>query len=243
MRTIIFAVLFSMLFNLPASAQTKVLSGNNIPAYIDQFPAIAANPQQAYEWYYPKGKKTACKQVEEELRGMINALADQAAHQSRLLSMLAQRYDKQTASLDYSKAAIVRDKKIDQLITDFNSSYFYEQDKFLRAVNAQMDMLSKAAITGIPLAEKQLAIYRDKLPAWSNTVKSQLKKLDDLLTAKGYNTIIDKKDSTHPNYVQLLEVRGLMLDRLLQLLLQTDGVNGMAAGTVDICRTYPDACK
>jgi len=225
------------------AAQDKLLSGNKAYSYIDQIPALAANAQQAYDIYYPKGKKTIYKQFEDEVQAQINTLADKSAYQSSLLSMLAKRYDEDGKTHDFSKVTIAKDKGIQQLYTEANTHFHIELDHFVRAVNAQMDAVIKERLIGIPLAERMLAIHREHVPAFAAAVKKVLKKLDDAISAKGYGSVIEKNETSHPYYIQLLEIRGIMLDRVLQVYTQVNSSNIAAAMTVDACKKYPESCK
>lgn len=74
-------------------------------------------------------------------------------------------------------------------------------------------------------------------------VKNQLAGLNDTMTKKGYNAVLDKHDNKHPYYMQLLEMRGTMLDRVLKVLDQINSGNQAAAMAVDAWQKNPESCR
>jgi hypothetical protein len=73
--------------------------------------------------------------------------------------------------------------------------------------------------------------------------QKKLAGLNDTMTKKGYNAVLDKHDNKHPYYIQLLEIRGTMLGRVLKLLDQINSENQAAAMAVDACQKNPESCR
>src|SRR5689334_6317227 len=84
----------------------KCQSTFDILKYVDQLPPVAANATEAWQQFYPKGKRTPYQQFEASLDAQINALADQSKHQSLLLSMLSGRYEVEAKRIDFTKVVV-----------------------------------------------------------------------------------------------------------------------------------------
>ncbi len=79
-------------------------------------------------------------------------------------------------------------------------------------------------------AEKMLRVYQQAAPVFIKKLKLFIKEMNDLMNKKGYNTVLDNQENTHKYYIQLLEVRGLLLDRIKQ-------ANRMIGGSVGYVAT------
>ncbi len=92
----------------------KCQSAFEILKYVDQLPPVAANVNEAWQQFYPKGKRTPYQQYEAVLDAQINALADKSNHQSLLLSMLSGRYEVEGRRTDFTKIVIAEDAGVEE---------------------------------------------------------------------------------------------------------------------------------
>lgn len=240
MRKIFSVALFLSAIVSLAKAQSK--SDTTIKNLIAGLPSFASSIDDAYNLYFPKNKITPCKQYKVLLQAEMDKLANASDHKSRLLSMIAGRFEEERKRFDFSKVIINEDRKLKDAVDEMNISFFRVQDDFLRAIGNRLDSVYKRAI-GLEIARNQLAIYREEMPGFIYKVKNVLLQLDRFMNDKGYNKVISEKSSSHPYYIQILEARGVMLDRISMLLTQIDGVQATVASTVDICKRFPDSCK
>ena len=240
-RTVFAGLTFLFSIHANTSAQTVTFSGNSVPAYIDQLPNLPATPQEAYTIYYPKGKKTIYSQYETAINNMLNDLAGRSNHQSRILSMLSGRYESESQRYDFSKVQIKRDPALEQALHQFTTDFYARLDDYLRAVSRATDSLRTG--NQIVNAEKELALYHEQLPPFKAIVKILLSQLDNTMRAKGYNAVLEKSDTTNPFFIQMLEARGLMLEKIKMLLQQIDGASQSATSMEDYCRKNPGECK
>jgi hypothetical protein len=224
-----------------ASAQKKLVD-TILQSYFAHLPLMASSIDEAHRVYYPKGKTTPCKQYMDRLKKELSVLADQSNHRSRLVSMLSGRYDEESVKYDFTKVVVGRDKQLETTMNTINLSVTSIWRDHLRTVNSRMDSASKQ-YKGVAFASKELEIYRQETPLLINDVKKLLTELDKLMNEKGYNKVLLEHDASHPYYVQILEARAIMLDRLWYLTLFMDGAQDAVAIQVDYCKKSPEWCK
>ena len=202
----------------------KSQSTFDILKYVDQLPPVAANAKEAWQQFYPKGKRTPYQQYEAVLDAQINALTDESKHQSGLLSMLSGRYDLEGRRYDFSKIVIAEDPELKNKQTEQSRVFFNVVDDYGR-MTAAIDSIRKQEEGYGVQAEKMIRVYLRAVPEFIKEFKQFIKEMNDLMNKKGYNAILDKQVQTHKYYIQLQEVRGLLLDRIKQ-------VNRMIGGSV-----------
>jgi hypothetical protein len=241
MRTGIFiALLFSLSIVAGHAQETKIDTA--VYSFFNKLPGLSATIEETYKTYAPSINNTACQQFRIEIKKQLALLAQQSYHKSRLLSMLAGKFDDESQRIDFSKTTIARDKTVQAAIDKANTSFFSSMDDYTRSVNNKMDSAYKQS-KGMELAKQQLEIYRTALPSLINTVKKSMAGIQKLLDDKGYNKQLIEQNTAHPYYIQLLEVRGLFFDRLLKLTEQIEGIQRSVASQVDICKKSPELCK
>lgn len=240
MRNFFSIVLLLLLLTSLAKAQNA--RDTTIQSFFNHLPSFVSSIDEAYNVYFPKNKITPCKQFKTMLQAEMNKLADASNHKSRLLSMIAGRFEDERKKFDFSKITISQDKKLKDAVDEMNISFFKIQDDFLRLIGSKMDSVYKQT-TGLEIAKGQLNVYRKQMPAFIRKAKDVLLHLDRLMNDKGYNKVLSERNSSHPYYIQILEARGIILERISMLLTQIDGVQAAAASQVDICKRFPDSCK
>jgi hypothetical protein len=208
----------------------------------DRLPKVGTSPDEIWKVYFPKAKTTPTMIFEKELQQQLNILEKESAGKSRLLAMLAGTYENRSSTKDYSKEKYDKDPQLDKALTECNSNFFGELDKYLRIVNAGIDSSFKHATTA-GRAPSILGVYNNALPGFTSKVRKELMTLQALMMRKGYSKELAKGNAAFKYYVQLLEVRGLMLDRILQLNRQVASANNMIGELVDYCRKSPESCQ
>jgi hypothetical protein len=233
-----FCLIVFLIMLIPAGkAQT------DIATYIDRLPTVAANVHEAWQQFYPKGKKTVYQQADDLIMAQINALANESNHKSRLLSMLAERYDNEGQRIDFSKVTINKDKELDNKLKEANEVYFYELDNFQRAVGLVLDSVRNKNEPAMIRAQHELEIMQKHLPVFIKKLRRLISQVTTYMDKKGYHAVLVNHQAGHPYYIQLLEVRGLLLSRLRDLNKMAEGASQMAATIADSCKKYPDSCK
>ncbi|OQP54494.1 hypothetical protein A4H97_21185 [Niastella yeongjuensis] len=209
-----------MLYKLPLlvclmsiAYTAKCQSAFDIFKYVDQLPPVTGNVNEAWQQCYPKGKHTPYQQYEAVLDAQINALADRSNHQSLLLSMLSGRYEMEGRRVDFTKIVIAEDPELKKKQTEQSRVFFNIVDDYGRLTSG-IDSIRKLEEDYGVQAEKMLRIYQQAVPVFVKKLRLFIKEMNDLMNKKGYNTVLDNQVQTHKYYVQLLEVRGLLLDRI-----------------------------
>jgi len=177
-----------------------------IETYFNRLPPMVVSPDEAYSTYYPKNKVTPCQQYIAVLRQQLAELADESAGKSRLLSMLAGRYDAESEHTDFAKITINKDGELDAAVKSANTAFFTAMDDAARKTGQALDSVSKL-YSGLQLIERALEIHRRELSALTRTVWKQLQHVESIMKKKGYDTILAKGKVSHPYYIQLLELK------------------------------------
>jgi hypothetical protein len=195
----------------------------DIVKYVDQIPPMAASTNEAYQQFYPKGKRSVYQQYEAVIQAQINALADESKHQSLLLSMLAERYELEGRRYDFTKVIIAEEPALKQKQKENTGDFFNLVDYYGRISGHPIDSIRKKEEPYGIQAEKMLQVYQQTVPVMIKQLKQLISEMNDFMNKKGYNTILNNKVQTHKYYIQLLEVRGLMLDRIKRINRIIDG--------------------
>jgi len=221
-----------MLYKLPLIACLLLLvftgksqSAFDIFKYVDQVPPVAANANEAWQQFYPKGKRTPFQQYEALLDAQINTLTDKSNHQSGLLSMLSGRYEVEGRRVDFTKIVIAEDVELKNKQVEQSRVFMDIVRDYSGATSWTIDSIRKNEENYGVQAEKMIRVYQQAAPVLIKKLRQQIKEMNELLNKKGYNAILDNQVQTHKFYIQLLEVRGLLLDRIKQ-------VNRMIGGSV-----------
>lgn len=239
-RKIFSLVLISSL--LVSFAKAQKTKDTTIQGFFNRLPPFVNSIEEAYNIYFPKNKITPCKQYKTVLQAEMDKLADASDHKSMLLSMIAGRFEEERRRFNFMKVTISKNDDLRNAVDEMNIAFFKMQDDFLRSVGNRLDSVYKKAI-GFDIARGQLKIYREEMPGFIHKVNTLLLQLDKFMNEKGYNKAISDNNSSYPYYIQILEARGVMLERISMLVAQIDGVQASAASTVDICKRFPDSCK
>ena len=190
-------------------------------------PSFATSIDEAFQNYFPKSKMNATRKYEQELKDEIKKLAVASNYQSRDLYMFLSNYNVMEHH-DFTKVAIARDPQLNATILEENRSFYSTLNDYLRRINSSMDSAFKQ-YTGKDLAQQTLIIYKREFPSLFATAKEQCKKLNKMMIAKGYDKVLASGNDANKYFVQLLEVRGTLLNWLVELNKQVDIANQMAA--------------
>lgn len=238
-----FLIVLHIFFCLKGGAQTMV-RGADMAGLLDKLPPVAADNNEAYAQFFPKGKKSVYQQAEDMIMAQIDLLANQAPQKSRLLSMISGRYDDdQRKRVDFEKTTIVKDKELENKMKEANQNYFAELNLFTRAAGNVLDSFTKINVPAVLRSERQLQAYKRLLPPFIKTVKQVIADMNAYLSKKGFNAVLDNRQASHPNYIQLLEVRALLFDRIREVNTITGGASQASAMIVDMCKRFPDSCN
>ena len=209
-----------LLFFTTGNAQQP---GFNIQQYLDQIPAVPASVNEAYRQFYPKGTRSVYKQYEATLQAQLEALADESKHRSGMLLILSGRYDREGRRIDFSKIVNAEDPGLTKKQTELCRVFLNEVDYFGRIANDPIDSIRQKGEAYAVQAEKMLRIYQQAVPVFIKRVSRLNNEMNELMNRKGYNKVLDNKVQTHKYYIQLLEVRAMMLDRIKQVNQIIDG--------------------
>jgi hypothetical protein len=201
----------------------------DIVKYVEQMPLVAGSANEAYQQFYPKGKHSVYQQFEATLQAQINALADESKHQSYLLSMLAGRIDQESRQYNFTKVVIAEDPELKKKRQEQIGVFFNIVDYYSRMTSWTIDSIRKKEESYAVQAEKMIGVYQQVAPVVVKKLKVLIKEMNDLMNKKGYNAVLNNKVTTHKYYIQLLEVRGLLLDRIKQINRMIDGSCGYVA--------------
>lgn len=189
----IFSFLFVAIAVAIVNAQPALMKAGAIIQYIDKLPV---NPAVAIE---ANDKRILAMKRQEELQSQIDVLVERAGHKSRILSMLSKKYDYESDRYDFSKIIIKKDKELDERMQEVNTAFFYEWDTYTRNAGTDPDSARKY------------------FPVLAGKVKQQLQELVIYMDKRNLDAVVDNSEASNPYYQQLLEIRGIMIDRVMKL--------------------------
>jgi hypothetical protein len=192
---------------------------------------------------YPKTKKPPYQSYSDSLKAAIKALALEAAGKSYLLMAMADRLEQDNRKFDRVHIELPTDKALENKMRDINSSYFSEADNLSHALGNTLDSINKLNYAAIDRTSLQLEIYRKQIALHIRKVKQLLNETNTYMNKRGYNAVLDNHDTSNKYYIQLLEVRGLMYDRIQKTLQQVTATWTYSADMADICKKHPESCK
>lgn len=238
----IFSCIALVLFFATGNAQIT-MKGAEIPGFLERMPALPASVDEAYKAMYPKTKKPPYQPYSDSLNAIIKAMAIEAAGKSYLLMAMTDRLQQDNRKFDRVHNELPTDKELENKIRDINSSYFREANNLSRALGNVLDSINKLNYPAVDRTALQLEIYRKEIARHIIKVKQILVETNTYMNKRGFNTILDNHDTSNKYYIQLLEVRGLMYDRIQKTLQQVTATWIYTADLVDICKKHPESCK
>ena len=238
----LFGCMALLLFWTTAKAQVT-MKGAEIHNFLERMPTLPVTVDEAYKTIYPKTNKPPYQQYSDTLKAAINTLAIEAAGKSYLLMTMADRVGQDDRKFDRIHNQLPRDKDLENRMRDINNSFFSEADKLGRTLGNAYDSINKLNYPAIDRAALQLELYRKEIPHYIKKVKQILVETNAYMNKRGYNAMLDNHETTNKYYIQLLEVRGLMYDRIQKVLQQLTATWIYSADMVDICKKHPDSCK
>ena len=238
----IFSCAALVLFFATGNAQIT-MKGAEIPGFLERMPALPASVDEAHKAIYPKTKKPPYQSYSDSLKAVVKTMAIEAAGKSYLLMSMADRVQQDDRKFDRIHNELPTDKELENKIRYFNSSYFREADNLSRALGNVLDSINKLNYPAVDRTALQLEIYRKEIARQIKKVKQLLVETNTYMNKRGFNTILDNHDTSNKYYIQLLEVRGLMYDRIQKVLQQVTATWSYTADMVDICKKHPDSCK
>jgi hypothetical protein len=170
-------------------------------------------------------------------------LAIEAGGKSYLLMTMADRMQQDDRKFDRTHIELPTDKELENKMSNLNSAYFREADNLSRALGNVLDSINRLTYPAIDRTDLQLEIYRKEIARHIRKVKQLLVETNTYMNKRGYNTVLDNHDTANKYYIQLLEVRGLMYDRIQKVLQQVTATWSYSADMADICKKHPESCK
>lgn len=231
-----------ILFATTGHAQIT-MKGSEIPGFLDKMPPLPASVDEAYKALYPKTKKPPYQAYSDSLKAVIKALALEAAGKSYLLMAMTDRFQQDGRRFDRIHNELPTDKELENKMRDINSSYFREADNLSHALGNALDSIIKLNYPAIDRTSIQLDVYRKQIAIHIKKVKQLLNETNTYMNKRGYNAVLDNHDTSNKYYIQLLEVRGLMYDRIEKTLQQVTATWTYSADMADICKKHPETCK
>jgi hypothetical protein len=241
MRFIAVCIAF-ILFSTTGHTQIT-MKGSEIPGFLDKMPPLPATVDEAYKALYPKTKKPPYQSYSDSLKAAIKALALEAAGKSYLLMAMADRLEQDNRKFDRVHNELPTDKELENKMRVINSSYFREADNLSHTLGNALDSINKLNYAAIDRTSLQLEIYRKQIAHHIRKVKQLLTETNTYMNKRGYNAILDNHDTSNKYYIQLLEVRGVMYDRIQKTLQQVTATWTYSADMADICKKHPESCK
>lgn len=235
--------LFISIALLAVCSSRAQMKGSEIPGFLQRIPPLPATVDEAYNLVYPKTKKPPYQSYSDSLKAAINILAIEAGGKSYLLMAMADRLAEDNRKFDRVHIQLPVDKELENQIQELNNRFFRETEDFGRSIGNTYDSINKLNYPAMKRAALQLELYRKKLPGYVKKVQQILVETNAYMNKKGYNAVLDNHNINHQYYTQLLEVRGLMYDRIDKLLQQVVATWMYSADMVNICKKHPESCE
>ena len=190
--------------------------------WFERLPPMAASAVSAYEQLLPKTKKNVYDQYTTAAKAEMRKLYKESGRKSRLLSMFADTYDTEDRNVDVSKISLPVDKELDKKCRELSSGFLRAQDEYARTASRDWDSLRKNVFNpdkalSVGDVEKVLAVEKRAFMPFLQKARKVLSELHAYMESRGYNAVLDGHRAEHPFYVQLLEVRAGIFDRLKML--------------------------
>lgn len=227
-------IIMMLLSTLNINAQTQ----DNISAFVSRIPSLSLTSEEAYSCYYKKEKATPLYLLIGDLDKSINTLYERSNHQSRLLSMMAKKFEDDSRTLDFTKIRLPQDAALAQLVRSTGFELSGTVNNYLRAVH-QSESENGKTLKGVRLMDKNLLVYNRQFYIVLKVYKKHLADITALLDKKKWNVA----KSSNPYYIQLLETEGLLLERLKNILRSFYSIQIAASDTFQYCQKNPEYCN
>lgn len=235
--------LAAIAFVLSAFAIANRLSDPVLQQLLDSRPAIFSTVDSAYACFYPKGRKNRYDIYKQDILNKQKEWYELSGKKSRLLAMMAGIYESEGRKRDFSKLESKRDKEMDELWREVNGRCL---DAIQIFNSGYLRWLTTAAPEGKPVKQYQqemiddLRINYDKM---AMALRDCFQQMEQYWKKKGYVKVLAAQDSSYVYYVHILEMRGLMADKLTVLSDLAASVGRAAADKIEYCRKFPEECK
>lgn len=212
------------LFTIMVACYSFGQSQSSVKDYFSKIPGMITRADSAYR-LINSGKESPYDAFISSLQPELNALARESGNKSYLLAQLAGTYSEK---IDYFRPEQPKDGVLAQKVQETNLMVFQAFDDYSRAVGAEVDKMTLQKMTTENYNEQLSATARhfDQLVL---KMKPLLLSLDNYLSTRGFNSVIDNKQSSHPHYIQFLETRAYLFDKLLKLATLAKGNVNLAA--------------
>lgn len=190
-------------------AQSKMLAS----AFVDKIPSFSQTSKEAYTQFYKKERTATLYTLLTEIDEAIDALYKRSDRKSRLLSMMAKRFEDDAETTDFTRIKLPHDPELAELVKSSGLEWGRATDDFMRAVHIAEAENGKK-LQGIALADKNLAAYNARFPMLLSVYKKHLVGITALLNKKQ----LSRNNSSATFYIQVLETEGLLLERLKNIL-------------------------
>lgn len=235
--------LAAIAFVLSAFAITNKLADPALQELWEGRPIIFGTVDSAYACFYPRPGKNRYDMYKQHLLDKQKEWYELSGRKSLLLAMLAGIYESEGKKRDFTKYDFKRDKEMDQLWREINGRCQYAIDRFN---DGYLRWLTTAAPTGKPVKLQQqemmddLRVNHEKMAL---TLRDRFQQMEQYWKKKGYDKVLTRQDSSHPYYMQIMEMRGLLADKLVVLSDLALSVGRAAADRIEYCRKFPEECK
>lgn len=223
---------------LLSTSNIKAQTNNSISAFLARIPTLSQSSEEAYSHYYKKEKSTPLYLLISELDKSIDSLYERSNHQSRLLSMMAGKFEDDSRTVDFTKIRLPQDGALAQLVKSTGFELSGAMNNYLRAVH-KSESENGETLKGVRLMDKNLLVYNQQFPILIKIYKKHLTDITALLDKKNWNTA--RVSNTY--YIQLLETEGLLLERLKNILRSFYSIQVAAADTYQYCKRNPEYCE
>ena len=190
-------------------AQTKIMAS----AFADKIPAFSQTSKDAYSQFYKKEKTAPLYILLYEIDEAINMLYKRSDRKSRLLSMMAKRFEDDSETTDFTRIKVAREPELAELVKNSGLEWGRAVDDFMRAVHIAEAENGKK-LQGIALADKNLAAYNERFPGLLSVYRKHLGNIVSVVNKKQ----LSANNSSGTFYIQVLESEGLLLERLKNIL-------------------------
>jgi hypothetical protein len=204
--------------------------------YIDSFPANSENFLQAYTIFYPGAAFNIHDSYKTLLKKNLILFAKKAGPASGILNLLSGNYLDHDTPYQVNK---IKEKRLDSFYTHTNRNLTALFAKFLDAYHRVPGQTRK--MTAYEHAEENYAHRKKILRQWFNPITEELLKLEEYFIKTGLDKAL--YDSSHQYHVQLLEIKGYIIDRIMELHRYAAAIDEDAARIIDKSKRNSAAVK
>jgi hypothetical protein len=221
-----------LLLCLPANMLAQEKTAGSFDLYFKNFPKAAPSYEKTYDVFFPKPKKNIYDTAQMQLKEQIDKLAEKAGLRSQYIALLAEKkglnkYERDTHP--DKKLFTMRNKIIGAIgksESDLRDSFTATDSVAYKSPNLDLHEYIKKTYL---FQRKSFAIY-------FGFVRKQITELESFLQSNGYEAIVKQNNTSHPAYVQVLEVYAAMVSTINNLVLVSMGIEYMAADEMNSYR-------